>query len=347
MTYERCPPMTYKVLFLNPLKDYIDRLVDSTPEGFSVTVMPAGAHVEDMCREAADADFLISGVNIPEEVFRAAKNAKFIQYMSSGYGQLPLNVLNELGVPVAQMKTHSISVAEHALTLMLTVLRRIPASTQLMRDGKWREDLDETSYSELYDKTVGIVGLGNIGRWVGKIVHHGFGANVVFYDNAEIPLTVSELISARPVPLDELMAVSDVVCLSLPLNADSNKLIGRDELALMKQSAVIVNVGRGEVMDQDALIDSLREGRIAGAGLDVYEREPLDPSSELLRMEQVVCTPHMAGVGWENVQRRISTVWKNFDAILQGGVPSGVVTATKRAANLPAPLELVSGVTRL
>jgi glyoxylate/hydroxypyruvate/2-ketogluconate reductase len=329
--------MTYKVLFLNPLKDYIDRLVESTPEDFSVTVMPAGADVADMCREAADADFLISGIEVPEEVFRAAKNAKFIQYMSSGYGQLPLSVLNDLGVPVAQMKTHSISVAEHALTLMLTVMRRIPASMQLLRDGKWRQDLDEMSYSELYGKTVGIVGLGNIGRWVGKIVHHGFGANVVFYDHAEIPLTVSELIPAEPVSLEELMAISDIVCLSLPLNAPSDKLIGRDELALMKRTGVLVNVGRGEVIDETALIDCLREGRIAGAGLDVYEREPLDLTSELLDMEQVVCTPHMAGTGWENVQRRIATVWQNFDTVLGGGIPRGVITATKRAADIPAP----------
>ncbi|MFC7850279.1 2-hydroxyacid dehydrogenase [Arthrobacter sp. NPDC057388] len=328
--------MTYKVLFVNPLKDYIDRLLDSAPEGFEVKVMSLQEDVSEICREAADADFLITGVDVPEEVFRAAKNAKFIQYMSSGYGQLPLNVLDELGVPVAQMKTHSISVAEHALTLILTVLRRIPASTQLLREGKWREDLDETSYSELYNKTVGIVGLGNIGRWVGKIVHHGFGANVVFYDNAEIPLTVSEMIPARRVPLEELMAVSDVVCLSLPLNAQSNKLIGREELALMKRNGVLVNVGRGEVVDQDALTESLREGRIAGAGLDVYEKEPLDTASELLTMEQVVCTPHMAGVGWENVQRRIATVWQNFDAVLRGDIPSGVVTASKRAMTVTA-----------
>ncbi|MFL4473751.1 NAD(P)-dependent oxidoreductase [Paeniglutamicibacter sp. MACA_103] len=339
--------MTYKVLFLNPLKDYIERLVESTPEGFSVTVMPAGADVADMCREAADADFLISGIDVPEEVFRAAKNVKFIQYMSSGYGQLPLGVLNELGVPVAQMKTHSISVAEHALTLMLTVMRRIPASTQLMRDGKWRQDLDEMSYSELYGKTVGIVGLGNIGRWVGKVVHHGFGANVVFHDNAEIPLTVSELIAARPVPLEELMAVSDIVCLSVPLNAESDKMIGRDELALMKRSGVLVNVGRGEVLDEGALIECLREGRIAGAGLDVYASEPLATTSELLNMEQVVCTPHMAGVGWENVERRIATVWQNFDSVLRGGIPGGVVTTTKRAANMHAPLQLVAEATRV
>jgi phosphoglycerate dehydrogenase-like enzyme len=328
--------MTHKVLFVNPLKDYIDRLLDSTPEGFEVKVMSLQEDVSEICREAADADFLISGVDVPEEVFRAAKNVQFIQYMSSGYGQLPLDVLNELGVPVAQMKTHSISVAEHALTLMLTVLRRIPASTQLLREGKWREDLDETSYSELYNKTVGIVGLGNIGRWVGKIVHHGFGANVVFYDNAEIPLTVSEMIPARRVPLEELMAVSDVVCLSLPLNAQSNNLIGRDELSLMKRNGVLVNVGRGEVVDQDALIESLREGRIAGAGLDVYEKEPLDIASELLKMERVVCTPHMAGVGWENVERRIATVWQNFDAVLRGDIPSGVVTASKRAMTATA-----------
>jgi gluconate 2-dehydrogenase len=329
--------MTYKVLYINPLKDYIDRLVDSTPEGFTVKVMPPGAEVPELCREAEDADFIISGIEVPEEVFRAAKQTKFVQYMSSGYGQLPVTVLDELDVPVAQMKTHSISVAEHALTLMLSVLRRIPASVQLMREGKWRQDLDETSYSELYGKTVGIVGLGNIGRWIGKIVHHGFGANVVFYDHAEIPLTVSELIPARPVSLEELMAISDIVCVSLPLNPDSAKLIGRDELALMKPSSVLVNVGRGEVIDEDALIEYLREGRIAGAGLDVYASEPLDITSELLHMEQVVCTPHMAGVGWENVQRRIATVWQNFDAVLRGDIPRGVITKTKRAVNIPTP----------
>lgn len=328
--------MTYKVLFLNPLKDYISRLEDAMPAGFELTVMPPETDVSDLCSEAEDADFIISGVDVPEEVFRSAKNAKFIQYMSSGYGQLPLNVLNDLRVPVSQMKTHSISVAEHAVTLILATLRRIPTSLQLMRDGKWRPDLDETSYSELYGKTVGIVGLGNIGRWLGKIVHHGFGANVIFYDDAEIPLTVSELISARAVSLDQLMTESDVVSVSVPLNEQSYKMIGREQLALMKQSGILVNVGRGEVIDEEVLIEYLRDGRIAGAGLDVYMHEPLDTNSALLDLEQVVCTPHMAGVGWENVERRIQSVWHNIDTVLRGGVPSGVITETKRTATLSA-----------
>jgi glyoxylate/hydroxypyruvate/2-ketogluconate reductase len=328
--------MTYKVLFLNPLKDYIDRLVESAPKGFAVKVLSPQTDVSEASREAADADFLIMGVDVPEAVVRAAKNAKFIQYMSSGFGQLPLSVLNDLGVPVAQMKAHSISVAENAVTLMLATLRRIPATMRLMRDGKWRQDLDEMSYSELYNKTVGIAGLGNIGRWIGKIVHHGFGAAVIFYDNAEIPLTVSELVPARAVSLDELMTTADIVALSLPLNEKSNKMIGRRQLALMKRSGILVNVGRGEVVDEDALIECLREGRIAGAGLDVYMNEPLDSASELLTLDQVVCTPHMAGVGWENVERRIATVWRNIDSALQGGIPTGVVTTTKRVEKVTA-----------
>lgn len=322
--------MTYKVLFLNPLKDYISRIEEATPEGFELTVLPAGATVTDMCREAENADFMICGVDVPEEVFRAAKNARFIQYMSSGYGQLPLHVLNELGVPVAQMKTHSISVAEHAVTLMLTLLRRLPASMQLMREGAWRPDLDETSYAELYGKTVGVVGLGNIGRWVARIVHHGFGADVIYYDNAEIPLTVSELLRATPVSLSELMRLSDIVCVSVPLNADSAGLIGAEELALMKPSGVLINVGRGEVIDETALIEALRDGSIAGAGLDVYANEPLSTDSDLLRLPNVVGTPHMAGVGWENVQRRITTVWNNIETAAQGGIPSGVITEARR-----------------
>lgn len=323
--------MSYKVLFINPLKDYIDGLRAATPQDYELVVLPSGTSVERLCTEAADADFIISGIDVPEKVFRAAKQAKFIQYMSSGYGQLSLEVLNDLGIPVAQMKTHSISVAEHAVTLILSLLRRIPASMQQLREGKWREDLDESSYAELYGKTVGIVGLGNIGRWVGKVVHQGFGANVIYYDNAEIPLTVSELISARSVSLNDLMSQSDVVCVSLPLNEGTNQLIGQEELSLMKNSAVLVNVGRGEVIDEKALIKLLRERRIAGAGLDVYAREPLDLRSELLNLESVICTPHMAGVGWENVQRRIATVWENIDAVLRGQVPRGVITDAKRA----------------
>lgn len=322
------------VVVLNPLPDYVPLLRESAPADVDLVVVDPAASVDEQCRAAAGADVLISGVDVPERVLRAATRARFVQYMSSGYGQLPLAVLDDLGIPVAQMKTHSISVAEHALALILSTLRRIPASTRLLREGAWRQDLDETTYAELYGKTVGIVGLGNIGRWVARIVSHGFGATVIFHDSAEIPLTIAELIPARPVPLDELMATADVVVLSLPLVPGTEGLVGREQLERMRSSAVLVNVGRGEVLDEAALTELLRDRRIAGAGLDVYAKEPLDLSSELLALENVVCTPHMAGVGWENVLRRIETVWRNVEIARSGGAPSGVITAVDR---LPAP----------
>lgn len=323
--------MTPTVVLINPLPDYVPLLRASTPDGVELVVVPHGTDVATMRDEAARADVIVSGIEVPEEVFRAAARARFIQYMSSGYGQLPREVLDHLGIPVAQMKTHSISVAEHAVTLVLSLLRRIPQSARLLREGHWREDLDETSYGELYGRTVGIVGLGNIGRWVGRIMRHGFGAEVVFHDSADIPLTVSELIGARPLPLDELMAASDVVVLALPLVPGTAGIVGREQLARMRPGAVLVNVGRGEVLDEAALIEALRERRIAGAGLDVYAAEPLDLSSELLELDSVICTPHMAGVGWENVQRRIEMVWRNVDVALRGGEPVGVITAVRRA----------------
>ncbi|MFD2757152.1 NAD(P)-dependent oxidoreductase [Gulosibacter faecalis] len=323
--------MTVKVLYLNPLPDYVEGMRAAAPDDVELTILPLDADRSILLDAAAEADFIVSGIEVPEEVFRAAKRAKFIQYLSSGYGQLPKTTLDELGVPVAQMKTHSISVAEHAVTLMLTLLRRIPTTMPLMHERKWRPDLDETSYAELYQKTVGIVGFGNIGRWVGKIVRHGFDADVVYYDHAEIPLTVAELVGARPVELDELMRTADIVCVNVPYSPEARGLIGADELALMKPSALIINVGRGEIIDEAVLTECLREGRIGGAGLDVFEHEPLDPASELLRLDNVVCTPHMAGVGWENVQRRIATVWQNIDTVRRGGTPRGVITDVKRA----------------
>ncbi|MBQ6621968.1 MAG: hypothetical protein IJH75_03965 [Mogibacterium sp.] len=321
----------YKVAFINPLPDYIPRFLETVPEGFELEVVRKEAPVEEKCRAVEDADFLISGVETPEEVFRAGKKLKFIQYMSSGFGQLPPEVLDDLSVPVAQMKAHSISVAEHAVTLAMMALRRIPYAQAAMKEGKWRENLDELSFSELYHKTVGIVGLGNIGRWIAKICSKGFDADVVYYDRLDMPLTVEELIPAKAVSLDELFKVSDVVFVCLPFNEESDKLIGKEHFALMGPRGVVVNISRGEVIRQDELIEALETGQIAAAGLDVYDREPLSMDSKLRTMEQVILTPHMAGVGWENVERRVVVVWDNLQRVLRGEEPRGVVTRIRKA----------------
>ncbi len=308
---------------------YLEQLVESTPSGFSLVTLPATASLNEMVRELEDADFLFQrhqATTYPDELYRAGKQLKLIQITGMGYDRLPLPLLEELGIPVANTGgMNAIAVAEHAVTLMLMVLRRVVVSMAALRDGKWRLGLDDSQFAELYQKTVGIVGLGNIGRWVGRIVS-GFGAQVVFYDAVKMPLTMATLIPGRQVTLEEFLRTADVVTLHAPLNKDTQGLIGRQELELMKASAILINTCRGPVVDETALIDALRQQRIAGAGLDVFEQEPVDLSNPLLQMEQVVCTPHIGGSARENFSRRLSQMWGNFEAVLRGEHPDNLVS---------------------
>jgi phosphoglycerate dehydrogenase-like enzyme len=326
-----------KVLFIGNIPPrYLKTLVDAAPEGFSVVRLPNAASLDEMVREVKDADFLIlrhGTTGIPDEVFRAGKRVKLVQITGMGFDWLPLPLLKELGIGAANVGgMNAVAVAEHAVTLMLTVLRRLVPSMAALRQGKWRKDLDDSLCGELYLRTVGVVGLGNIGRWVAKIVA-GFGARVIFYDSIKMTLTAAAVIPARQVTLEELLRTADIVSLHVPLSGESKKLIGRHELELMKPSAILINASRGEVVDEAALIEALRENRIAGAGLDVFEHEPVDLKSPLLQMEQVVCTPHMGGAAWENIPRRVSRFWENFEAVLRGERPATLVADGSRLSH--------------
>ncbi|MFC1933005.1 NAD(P)-dependent oxidoreductase [Chloroflexota bacterium] len=316
-----------KVAYIGvPNAQYMESLVESAPAGFFVKDLSGTADQGEMLRELEDADFLIQRRRIPDELYRACKRLKLLQLTSAGYDYVPMPVLREMGIPVANIGgANAIAVAEHVVTLMLMVLRQIIPSMVALRDGKWQMDMDENQYAELYQKTVGIVGLGNIGRWVGRIVS-GFGAQVVFCDAFKMPLTMATLIPGTQVTLEKLLRIADIVSLNAPLNKDTQALIGRDELELMKPNAILINTCRGKVVDEAALIDALRQQRIAGAGLDVFEQEPIDLGNPLLQMEQVVCTPHIGGAAREKFPRQLSQIWGNFEAVLRGERPVSLVS---------------------
>ncbi len=327
-----------KVLFIGNIPPrYLKTLLDTMPEGFSVVHLSIAASLSEMVREVEDADFLIlrhGAKGVPDEIFKAGKRVKLVQITGMGYDWLPLPLLKDLGIAAANVGgMNAIAVAEHAVTLMLTVLRRAVPSMAALRQGKWRKDLDDSLCGELYQKTIGVVGLGNIGRWVAKIVA-GFGAHVIFYDSIKMTQTAAAVIPARQVTLEELLRTADIVSLHVPLNEESRKLIRRRELELMKPTAILINTCRGEVVDEAALIEALRQNRIAGAGLDTFEHEPLDLNSPLLQMEQVVCTPHMGGAAWENIPRRISRFWENFEAVLHGERPATLVADGSRLSHV-------------
>lgn len=203
-------------------------------------------------------------------------------------------------------------------------MRRIVPSTVAMKQGKWRRDLDDAWYHELFHKTVGIVGLGNIGRWAGHIFH-GFGTEIIFYDSERIRLSTAALIPGRQVSLDELLKTSDVVSLHVPLSEKTKGMIGKREFGLMKPTAFLINTCRGPVVDEAALIEALRNKQIAGAGIDVWKKEPVNLDNPLLQMENVVATPHIGGAAQESFPRRLGQIWENFEAVLAGQRPVSLV----------------------
>jgi len=182
------------------------------------------------------------------------------------------------------------AVAEHVLGLMIAMARSIPAADASTRSGQWQKD--RFVGVELKGKTLGIAGLGRIGRRVGEL-GKAFGMPVVGYDVIEIGKDVLASIGCTMVDLDTLFSSSDFVTLHVPLSPETTHLVDSRRLALMKRTCYLVNASRGEVIDELALSKALKEGTIAGAGLDVFEKEP--PSQELLDAPNLIATPHIAG----------------------------------------------------
>jgi phosphoglycerate dehydrogenase-like enzyme len=168
-------------------------------------------------------------------------------------------------------------------------------ATRLREKGEWAgNDYMSRAYM-INEKTVGLLGLGNIGRNVGKIVKNGFGATVQYYDVRRLPEDVEKELGFKFVGVDELLATSDIISVHVPLLPSTEGMINREALAKMKSTAILINAARGPIINEKDLIEALQNKVILGAGLDTFTEEPLNPSSPLLTMDNVVCTPHAAG----------------------------------------------------
>ena len=177
---------------------------------------------------------------------------------------------------------------------------------------------------ELRGKTVGIVGFGRIGREFARIAK-GFQANIIYCDAVRAPTSVEQEVGAERLALDDLLQRADVVSVHTPLTAETKGLINARTLGLMKPSAILVNTSRGPVIDEPALIEALRNNRIAGAGLDVFTAEPLETDSPLLSLDNVVLTSHIAGVTLDTWSRRIAFGFANIERVAAGQPPESVI----------------------
>jgi phosphoglycerate dehydrogenase-like enzyme len=315
-----------KILFAPRQSDPIMEIARSlTPPGFELVVADSGTPA--FYEAARDAEYYLGlARQMGGEFFRAAPKLRLVQLLSAGYDRVDLEAARKAKVPVSNNGgANAIAVAEHTILLILAVLKRLVKFHNDVVAGKWRlgGSLDSPVF-ELSGKTLGIVGLGNIGKKVARRAA-AFDARVRYYDVVRLSEDREDALGARFVLLDELLRTSDVVSLHVPLDDTTRKMFGARELGLMKPTAILVNTCRGPIVDEDALYQALKDGRIAGAGLDVMVEEPPAPSHPLFTLPTVTLTPHSAGPTWENWTARFRNGFDNIQRVANGGVPLWVI----------------------
>ena len=267
-----------------------------------------------------------TGALTPEIVERLP-NLKLAQTFGAGTDRLDKTALAELGVVVANNGgANAVAVAEHAMTLILTMNRKFDAQIESVKKGTYSQGVqgERHEFHTLVGKRVGIVGLGRIGSRVAKRLR-GFECEVVYHDVAEFDADYEAAAGARRVDFDELLETSDIVTLHVPLERTTRGLVGEREFRLMKPTAILVNTGRGPVVDETALIRALESGEIFAAGLDVTEIEPIEADNPLPNMPNVVVTPHMAGRAIESEYNAAENTIANAARVARGEQPEWIV----------------------
>lgn len=300
-----------------------EAFIKEAPDGCHVSLVNPMEGGKKATRKIFEADYLVTyrSGHIPFKLVSRSKNLKLIQTMGQGTDHLPLRQAKDRGIYVCNTGgANSLSVAELTILLMLAALRRIRPLTDSLKKGKFQGDTDITSTHEIYDKTVGIIGFGNIGRRVAKLLY-GFGANIIFHEEQEVPYGVKADFKARQVELDELLTTSDIITLHIPLLASTKGMIDWKKLSMMKPTAYLINTSRADLVNQADLLRALNEKKIAGAGLDVWDPEPPDPKCPLIHMDTIFATPHIGSLAWENWKPRVQIAWRNVVRVAEGKEP--------------------------
>jgi len=215
--------------------------------------------------------------------------------------------------------------ADTGFALILATARRVVELANMVRAGQWNRNIGPAHFgSDVHGKTLGIIGMGRIGEALAQRGHFGFGMPVIYHSQSPKP-AVEERFAAQYRSLEDLLKQADFVCLTLPLTAQTEGLIGAEQFALMRAQSIFINISRGKIVHEAAMIDALRNNRIRAAGLDVFEREPLNHDSPLLQLNNVVATPHMGSATHETREAMARCAVENLLAALGGEKPVNLV----------------------
>lgn len=309
----------------NPLSA-MDIARELAPPGIDMTIARAGS--PEFQAALAEAEYVVGlgEVKMDDAFYKAAPKLKLIQLLSAGYDRVDIEAARRAGVPVSNNGgANAIAVAEHAIMLMLAVCRRLTWQHTMTASGRWRgNDVANVRLYELHGRTLGIIGLGNIGKKVARLAH-AFGLAVQYFDIARLTEDASDALSVRFRLFDEVLRTSDIVSLHVPLTPQTKHMVGTEQLKKMKPTAYLINTCRGPVVEEKGLYQALRDGIIAGAGLDVFDQEPPPADNPLFGLDNVVLTPHYAGPTWDNQQARFRNGFDNVQRVARGEKPLWII----------------------
>ena len=326
-----------KVLILSPLPEGLVRMLFAEQlEKYKIEADFVAVNEFDLPRlkkELSDTDVVVGDftfkIPITAEMVESMTRVKLIAQPSTGYDHIDLVACKKKGIPVCNIGgANAISVAEHTMALALMLVKRVNYAHERILDGVWAQEELLNVAAEVHGKTWGIIGLGRIGREVAARAR-SMGAVVVYTDLVRLEAPEEERLGVRFLPLNKLLAESDVVSIHVPLNERTRRMIGERELRLMRSYAVFVNVSRGELVDEAMLAKAVAEGWIGGAGIDVFTKEPVPQDHPLVAAARqganVVLTPHIAGATNDARMRIIQVTIENVTRVLLGQQPINVV----------------------
>jgi phosphoglycerate dehydrogenase-like enzyme len=313
-----------KILVSCPSAEVANIARDMAPKGFETVVVHNDAEVVP---NLSGIEYMITYPHIPmkDEFYKAVPKLKLVQLLSAGYDNVDLEAARRAKVPLSNNGgANAISVSEHAIMLMLTVARKVIWQHGSVSGGRWRGNGPAPRMYEMFDKTLGIVGLGTIGKKVARLAK-AFGMRVQYYDIARLPEHEEDALGVKFRLYAELLRTSDVVSLHVPLNDSTRHMLGEAELAMLKPEAIVINTSRGPVIDEKALTRTLADHKIFGAGLDVFDQEPPPPDNPLFKLDNVLLTSHFAGPTWDNHVARFRNAFDNVQRVARGEKPLWVV----------------------
>jgi len=299
----------------------------STLEKFAdiqhVTV-PADIEADALAEKIKDSDGIIASVTprFSRETLEQCTKLKLLVRHGIGCDNVDLTAATELGIPVSRVKgiVEREAVAEYAVALLMAASRLIPHGSRAVKSSQWASRFTMIGM-ELRGKTIGIIGLGNIGSRSAEILSNGFNSNIIASD----PYIAKERFkqfNATEVSLDELISSSHAILFHCPLTNETRRMLGKAQFAAMKKGAVLVNTCRGELVDEDALYDALQKGPLGSYASDVVEREPIDGSHRLAKLDNALITPHLGGYSWESLYGMGQTCVDDMVSVFQNnGIP--------------------------